>query len=285
MKTIKYLLLSICLLGTTTACEDALEKLPLDAPSDETFFSNESELLLGINGVYESLYWRTGGLPYPVALDNATDLGFLRSDFAGLQSFSRGAHSSVTGGFSETWEQMYEGINRANNLLTNMTRAEEVVSAELYQRIQAEAKFLRAYYYSWLIELYGDVPYVTELPATLEEAQVARTPKSEIVSNLFADLDEVANVLPDTWGGSDEGRATRGAALALKSRIALMDGQYEVAAQAAQTVIEAQTYSLFPDYEDLFTYAGQRSSEVIMDMPFLVGFVQTPFPREQGPRN
>jgi len=285
MKTIKYILLSFCLLGISSACEDALEKLPLDAPSDENFFSNESELLLGVNGVYQSLYWRTGGVPYPVALDNTTDLGFLRSDFSGLQSFSRGAHSSVTGGFSQTWEQMYEGINRANNLLTNMSRAEEVVSEDFYQRIQAEAKFLRAYYYFWLIELYGDVPYVTELPADLDEAQVVRTPKAEIVTNLFTDLDEAASVLPDTWGGSDEGRATRGAALALKSRIALMDGQYDVAAQAAQAVIDAQTYSLFTDYGALFTYDGQRSSEVIMDMPFLVGFVQTPFPREQGPRN
>ena len=285
MKTTKYILLSLALLLANTACEDALEKLPLDAPSDETFFSNESELLLGINGVYESMYWNIGRIPYPVLLDNTTDLGFLRTDFGGLQTFSRGGHSSVTDGFSQTWAQMYQGINRANNLLTNMDRAQSEVSDELFQRIQAEAKFLRAYFYFWLIELYGDVPYITELPNNLEDAQVARTPKSKIITNLFADLDEVAGILPDTWGGSEEGRATKGAVMALKARIALMDGQHEIAAQAAQAIIESDTYALFPDYTTLFTYAGQRSSEVIMDVPFLVGFSDTPVPREQGPRN
>ncbi|MEM6846163.1 MAG: RagB/SusD family nutrient uptake outer membrane protein [Bacteroidota bacterium] len=285
MKTTKYIFLFFALFVVSSACEDSLEKLPLDAPSDQTFFSNEAELLLGINGVYESMYWSIGRIPYPILLDNTTDLGFLRSDFGGLQTFSRGGHSSVTDGFSQTWAQMYEGINRANNLLTNMGRAQEEVSPELFQRIQAEAKFLRAYFYFWLVELYGDVPYVTTLPENLDEAQVARTPKSEIVTNLFADLDEAAGILPDTWGGSDEGRATRGAAMALKARIALMDGQYEMAAQTAQSVIESSTYSLFPDYASLFTYTGQRSSEVILDVPFLVGFSDTPVPREQGPRN
>ena len=285
MKTIVKLLSVMLILGTLSACEDALDKVPLDAPSDENFFSNQTELELAINGVYHSLDWRSGSYPYIVLLDNTTDLGFLRSDFGGLQTYSRGAHSAQTDAFAETWEQMYSGINRANNLLTNMDRAQEVVSEEFYQRIQAEAKFLRSYYYFWLTQLYGDVPYVTEIPETLDEAQVSRTPRSEIVDNLLADLDFAAEILPESWGGSDEGRATKGAALALKARVALMNERYEVAAQAAQAVMDLGIYSLYPDYADLFTYAGERSAEVIFDMPFLVGILDHPLPREQGPRN
>lgn len=285
MKTIHKTLFLIFSFLIVSACEEALDRQPLDAPSDETFFSNQAELTLAINGVYRDLYWRDGGMPFMMALDNATDLGFLRSDFGGMQTFSRGAHTSETGGFADTWEQMYSGINRANNLLVNMERARDVVSTDFYARIQGEARFLRAYFYSWLIELYGDVPYVTEIPANFEEAKVARTPKAEIFQNIIEDLDYAAQNLPDSWGGAEEGRATKGAALALKSRIALLNGEYDMAAQAANEVINMEVYSLHPDYAELFTYAGERSQEVILDMPFLIGFLDTPIPREQGPRN
>ena len=285
MKYINKITFLIALFFLATACEDALDRVPLDAPSDETFFSNESELILALNGAYRSLYWRTGGVPFPMALDNATDLGFLRSNFGSMQTYSRGAHSSQDGGFADTWENMYTGISRVNNLLNNMDRAEGEVSEEASNRITAEAYFLRSFFYFWLTELYGDVPYVTELPATIAEAEVPRTPKSEVVSNILNDLDYAIQHLPDSWGGSDEGRATKGAALTLKSRIALMNEMWDTAAEAANQVMEMDMYSLYPDYEALFTYEGERSAEVIFDMPFLVGFIDTTIPREQGPRN
>lgn len=284
MKTI-YKLLGILLITGMSACQDALEKLPLDAPSDETFFSNQAELELAINGAYRDLYWITGGCPYPMILDNTTDLGFLRSDFSGMQTFSRGAHTSETGGFSETWDRMYSGINRCNNLLENMERAREVVSGDFYNRIQAEASFLRAYYYSWLIGLYGDVPYVTVIPESIDEAKVPRAPKDQVIDGIFADLDMAAQILPESWGGSDEGRATKGAALALKARVALLNGRYEVAAETAKAVMDMGVYSLYPDFGALFTYTGVRSEEVIFDIPFAIGFVETAVPREQGSRN
>ena len=211
-------------LFTVSACEDALDKLPLDAPSDETFFSNETELKLALTGAYRDIYWRSGSLPYPALLDNAADLGFLRTDFSGMQAYSRGAHSSNTSGFSETWDRMYSGIGRCNNLLVNMTKAHEVVSEDVYNRIQAEALYLRAYYYSWLIQLYGDVPFVTELPADIEAAKVPKTSKTEIAASLYNDLDQAAEILPPTWPNAERGHATKGTALTLKARIALVTG-------------------------------------------------------------
>ena len=144
MKNINIICLFL-LVFLGSACEDSLDKLPLDAPSDQTFFSNQTELELAINGAYRDLYWRSGALPFPLLLDNATDLGFLRTDFSGMQAYSQGSHSSETNGFSETWNKMYSGIGRCNNLLNNMERAREVVSEDFYNRVEAEALFLRAY--------------------------------------------------------------------------------------------------------------------------------------------
>ena len=278
-------IIGLILLVFFSSCEDALDRLPLDAPSDQTFFSNQTELELAINGAYRDLYWRSSAMPFPLLLDNATDLGFLRTDFSGMQAYSQGAHSSVTSGFSETWDIMYSGIGRCNNLLNNMERAREVVSEDFYNRIEAEALFLRAYYYSWLIQLYGDVPYVTSLPATIEEAKVPRTPKGEIINALFSELDRAVQILPEEWAAGDKGRATKGTVLTLKARIALMNGIYDVAAQAAQQVMDLGVYSLYANYGDLFAYTGERSEEVILDMPHQVGFMHTAVPRQQGSRN
>src|SRR5690606_4836344 len=113
-------------------------------------------------------------------------------------------------------QHMYTSIAQANDLLFNMGNAESVVPEELFKRIRGEAQFLRAFYYFWLINLYGDVPLIVE-PIALENANLPRTPKSEIVDFLLEDLESAAQVLPESYSGSNVGRATKGAALTLKA--------------------------------------------------------------------
>lgn len=267
------------------SCESSLEKFPLDQPSDATFFSNEDELNLAVNGAYTDIWWNEGRASLSVFLDGVTDLGFLRSNYyGGLQTISLGEHTTETGTFYNTWKHMYNGISKCNNLLNNMDKAKDVVPEANYNLIEAQALFLRSYYYSWLISLYGDVPWITTLQ-TLEESKIPRDPKSVIITNLFSDLDKAAGILPEEWSGSDQGRATKGAAMALKARIAIEHNMWEEAAAAAKAVMDMNTYALFPDYEKLFTYEGQRSQEVIFDMPFLIGFQDARLPRYQSTRN
>lgn len=285
MKPINKICAVLLAAFTLGACSDALEKFPLDAPSDETFFSNQTELDLAITGAYRDLYWRSGNLPMPAVMDNATDLGFLRSEFSGMQAYSRGSHSSNTSGFADTWDRMYSGIGRCNNLLSKMPKAKDVVSADFYNRVEAEALFLRAYYYSWLLQLYGDVPFVTAIPETIDAAKVARTPRTQVAEALYSDLDKAAGVLPAKWPNADKGRASKGAALTLKARIALAVGDYTTAAAAAKQVMDMSEFTLHPNYEELFTYAAEGADEILLDMPFQFGFVVNGLPRQQGPRN
>jgi hypothetical protein len=275
----------IFFLAFSFSCQDVLDLEPLDQPSDVTFFSNQDQLELALNGAYTDLWWLSDvNAPMQVNLDNATDLGFLRANFTagGLISVSNGLHSPEEGVFGGTWDKMYRGISKANNLLENMERAEDEVPAEAFAQIEAEALFLRSYYYSWLIALFGDVPWLEEVPA-VEDSYIGKTAKSEIVQFLYRDLDLAVQDLPDDAEGLS--KASKGTALALKARIAHEAGDYQTAANAAEQVIDLNKYQLHDDYEELFTYDGTNSPEIILKLPYATGLIEHRIPWYQTSRN
>ena len=284
LKNNKLILLLIILI--TASCDNqVLNKQPLDAPSNANFFESQSELQLAINGAYHELWWMSAGIPYPMILDNSTDFGYDRSDYIGNgQILSEGSATSTTDVFASTWSTMYAGIAACNNILDNMSKAKSVVSAQFYTQTEAQAKFLRAFYYSWLIEFYGDVPWVNHVQ-TIANSFIPRTPQKQIVDSLMSDLDYAVQNLPDTWSGKDAGRATKGAALTLKARIALNNGMWNVAAQSAKAVMDMGIYHLYPNYKELFEYAGMDNSEEIFEMPFQIGVQTASYPLVMGTRN
>jgi hypothetical protein len=267
-----------------TGCSDELNRAPLDEPSSETFFRSQKDVELAVNGVYEgTLHWSLGGQPAWESLDDMTDLSFERS-VGYIKAVADGSASASNFAFEQTWEHFYGAIARANNLLENMSKAEGNASSDFLTRVEAEARFLRAYSYSYLSELYGGVPLLTDVP-DVSEAEQGRASKSEVVDQIITDLDFAAQNLPPSWGGSDNGRATRGAALALKARVALYNERWETAVQAAQEVMNAGNYSLHPDYREMFQYEGERNSGVILDVPYQAGVNRHNTPRRQGSRN
>lgn len=285
MKTLfNQIAVALIAIMVVSGCDTMLEKAPLDAPSNTNFYSSQDELVLAINGAYnETLWWGISGSPAYEQLDAMTDLGFERSNGA-VKSIADGSATSSNGVFLSGWDQFYGGISSVNNLINNMSRAEGSVSESFMQRIEGEARFLRAFAYLYLTELYGDVPLLTEVP-TVEEAEIGRTSKEEVVDQIISDLDAAAQVLPVSWSGDDEGRATRGAALALKARAALYNERYDVAAQTARQVMDEGVYALHPSYEEMFQYEGVRNSGVILDVPYQTGVSTHNIPRRHGSRN
>jgi len=287
MKRITNKIIAVLLSVTLfTSCNrDFLDRFPLDSPSSSTFFSNEDELLLAVNSAYRSFYWISShNVPYIMWLDGSTDITWTRGNYVNMLDLQGGQVTTETNLFYDTWNFYYNAIMRCNNILENMHTAQEVVSEDFYNRIEAEARFLRAWNYGFLVSLYGDVPLVTTM-LQLEDAQMPRTPKEEVINLIFEDLDFAAAHLPLSWSNADEGRVTRGAALTYKARIALYHGEYETAAAAAKQVIDLNEYTLYPNYGELFKHVGSRSSEVIMDIPFLLGAQVHQIPRYLGTRS
>src|SRR5690606_34984229 len=274
-----------CLLLVTSCGKNFLDKTPSDQPANDTFFKSETELILALDGAYEGLYWESAATPYPIWFDSSTDISFNRGDYAGMYTIQTSEFSTETETFYSIWSALYTRIARCNNLLANMHKAQDVVSEETYQLVEAQAKTLRAFFYMYLVNLYGDVPFVTNMISLEDARQATRTSRAELMETLYADLDFAASVLPPSWSGDgNDGRITRGAANALKARIALYEGDYRIAADAAQEVIQSGEYTLNDNFSELFTLAGKGSEESILHVPYLRGIKTNGIPRYLGLR-
>lgn len=277
------LYISVCTL-LFSACSDYLDRDPLNNPSDGTFLVTETEMEMALAGCYTNLYRDFETMTFFMSFDQCSDIGYDRNA-SELQKMGQGSADATSALPKDYWSAFYTGIGKCNYLLTNMTRGQENVNAASYARIKAEAQFLRALYYSYLIELYGDVP-LTKEPLTLETSQIPRTAKSEIVDFILNELTEAAAVL-DSKNSPTSGRPSKGAALAIKARTALYNERWPDAIAAAKEVIamEGTEYILEDDYSLLFKYDGQTSKEVIFSVQYLKSQKQHALYRLFGSRN
>lgn len=264
-----YIYGMIALMWTLSSCKKVLEKFPNDSPSNVTFLQSKVELDLAVNGAYNNLwltYSASGQFEY--VLDNVTDIGWDRNN--GFMTFmGNGTILPSTPDIASLWAHYYSGIARCNYIIANLGKVRDASSEEL-NSAKGQVLFLRAYWYLQLVTLWGDVPLVLE-PQGVSDNEVPRTAVATIIDRLLADMDEAAPYLPASWPAASRGRVTRGAVWALKSRIALFAGRHEVAAAAAAQVINAGTYTLYNNYQNLFTYAGESNAEVIFEIYYTYG--------------
>ena len=182
---IKYSIFALLLTISFVSCEDYLEKYPLNNPSDATFLSNETELKMAVAGCYNTLWSKVQGMPFHLGFDAVSDIGWDRNG-SPLQAIGRGSTDSSNSDILALWTNLYRGISRCNYVLANMERGQENISAAVFAQSKAEARFLRAIYYHYLIELWGGVPLVTQ-PLSLSEANVARSSKSDVVDFILTE--------------------------------------------------------------------------------------------------
>lgn len=269
MKSInKYIIVFI--LGLISfSCQDYLTKSPLNQPSDDNFLKNETELEMAVNGAYNTLWFQPPGTgqPFSFTFEAASDNGWDRNG-SQLQVLGKGDATPDNGYTGSFWQTFYEGIGRCNYILSKAEPLKEEMSEGKYNRLLSEVRFLRAFYYSYLSELFGGVPLVTE-PVELSEAEIPRSTKAEVVDFILSELEAIGQHLSYEIG--NKARVTKGSVQALRSRVALYNERWAESAQAAQILIDQGIYNLHDDFEELFKYAGENSQEIIMSVPYLKG--------------
>jgi hypothetical protein len=283
MKKINLIILAFSMVLILSCNKDYLNRFPESDPNSATYYTTADQLTLAVNAAYLNLVYQQDGFPYQMQLEGTSDLVWQRPA-TDAQTIGLGQHTSNTTMIRTIWTQSYIGIGRCNALLENMIKAKSVTTAAQYSRIEGEAKFLRAYYYGTLISLYGDVPLVVKsIPA--EESYLARTPKAEVLNAIFSDLDSAAAKLPLSYTGTDIGRATKTSALAFKSRIALYNAKWDVAAAASKAVIDLGYHALYPNYRNLFMYVGENSRESILAFDYKLTIRTNAAPQNNQARN
>lgn len=245
------------------SCEDYLERFPLDKPSDATFYSTESELLTAVNGIYNtSFYFKKADSPVNIIIDCASDISWDRDQGSELQLLGEGLQVPTHSLYYDLWFNGYSVISQCNMLLANMHKAKETTPVNLYERIEGEARFFRAYHYHLLLNYFGNIPLLTE-PQSINDYPSQASP-TEVNDFILKELEDAAATLPVSYAGDDIGRITAGAALAIKARQALFYENWSVAADACKRIIESGIYQLDADFNSLFTYQNVNSKERIL---------------------
>ncbi|MEX2592870.1 MAG: RagB/SusD family nutrient uptake outer membrane protein [Anditalea sp.] len=248
-------------------CDKGLDLEPSGEVSETVFWQQERDARLAVNAAYNEL----DGTQMVIELDGITDIGFRSaSNVPTFNDVRLGEIDPSNGTITSQWNRYFRGVRKANDVIVNIDQIEEG-DPEVLERLKAEARFLRAYYYTQLTSLWGDVPLILE-PLEINDQRPAND-KEEIVDFIINELDAIinSNALPTNYTGSDLGRATHGAALTLKARVALRNGRFELVRDAAGAVMDLDLYGLYPHYGELFQYPGQNSQEVIFDRQYTVG--------------
>ena len=263
-------LVSILLL-TTSCGESFLDVTPADKLSDATFWKTEKDAEEALTGCYHG--WES--IANIIFLDAASDNGYEQFNYL-YQPIGNGQllPTSGTGG-SAPWVDgnatrwfTYDRIRKYNNFLEKIQNV--TMDEAKKQRYMAEVRFLRAYDYYNKVMFYGDIPLVTEVLKSAGESTLPRNPKEEVISFVMKELTEVASILPEENNLESGGHITKGAALALKARFELYNGDYEAAQKDAASVIAMKCYELYPNYEGLFYPSAKTSNkEAILEVDYV----------------
>ncbi|WP_442588133.1 RagB/SusD family nutrient uptake outer membrane protein [Pedobacter sp. AW31-3R] len=301
----KKIFLSLFLVWTLCACEKELTLTPISTGTTETFYQTQEDFIQGSNAIYNSL--RT----YP---DRLINLSETRSDnlyaisvlgtqlYDPINAFRTDAVSNTY--VNSAWNDNFNAIYRANIFLDQLDqRGGVITSVPLRDRLRAEARFLRAFFYFDLVRYFGKVPVVTKPVTTLEALEIPRSPVTEVYQVIIEDLQYAIANLPASYTTTDVGRASKYAAESLLAMVYMtrsgatysIDGpglgvnEWNLALPLLNDVINSGQFALNTNYANIFAYTNQNpavNKEAIFDVMYLSGlnpvlgasFVSLPVP-------
>lgn len=266
-------LLTLLLFLSIAGCKKYITKDIVGQYPESEFYQTQAQALLAINAAYQPLAFTTANnnklwVFGDVASDDAAK-GGNPGDQADIEFIDQFNINSTNGNLASMWALLYDGITRANLVLSKVPPID--MDKDLQKRILAEAKFLRAYYYFELVNIFGDVPIVL-VPLKPDELQIPQSPVKEIFETVIeTDLTDAAVNLPLTYSGADVGRATSGAAGALLAKAYLFEAKWDKAVSAAAKIVNSNVYDLMPLYSQNFNQKFKNNRESVFAVQHLTG--------------
>lgn len=272
MKKIKYIILTVGFIGFLNSCSDDFINVEnKEVLTEESFWQTEDHAMQALTAAYGAMQSASGS-KWAFFEEIYTSLAYRADDVTNntgetygrsLASFSNTTEES---GPYNVWQASYAGIGRANQILQQVPEM-EALSADTKKALVAEAKFLRAYYYFWLVTGFENVPLVTTFSADLDNLFPSQAAPSEVWAQIETDLAEAEADLPTSYPSEWKGRATKGAAKALLGKVFLFQEKWGEAETKLQEVT-GMGYALLPNYADNFNGLGENGSESIFEIQF-----------------
>ena len=225
MKNLIKYILGLSLVLYSTSCDiDFLNVKPEDRFNETAVWKDPGLVEAFVNEMYRGLNHGIRELMLGSLVDESHFIHNYGSSQVVQSNLTSGDIGSFDrGDFEEfNWPVLYARIRQINLFLENIEEV-EFDDEEWKDRLKGEVHFLNAYFYHNLVRLYGGVPLVTKAYDLTDEFMLQRSSLQECIDYIVDEADLAASLLPTEYasGGGDIGRATKGAALALKARILL----------------------------------------------------------------
>lgn len=268
MKRLIYVFL---VLAGLSSCDDFLTEDLKGDYNSTNILSNEEQAQLAVNAIYNAAaysinLWKFGDVASDDAVKGGND-----GDQAEIGYIDDFTAQSDNGVIAEFWQNTYETISRANNVIDGIKNTP--MDATKKEQMIAEAKFLRAYSYFQLVNIFGEVPLKLYPQNSDKNIYVGLSSVEGIYTQIEKDLTD-AVVLPVSYAVTETGRATRGAAYGLLAKAQLYQKKYGEALTSIQNLESLNLYDL-DSYENLFKLGNENSIETIFAICFLSNQVPT----------
>ncbi len=256
---------SILLFGAP-ACEEFTE---IDPPKTqlvgELVFSDDDTANSAMIGLYLNLMRQRNFVNTSVTL--LTGLAADEIKAASSNPFFENELTSNDSDVASMWNTAYRYIFHVNAIITGLEKS-TTVTVEVKNRLEGEAKFIRALCHFYLLNLFGNVPYITTTDYQIN-SQASRTPMSIVYDNVIADLEDSKNLLSEDYITGERIRPNQTTAAALLARVYLYTEDWVKAEEHATMVIDNALYTLETDLNNVFL---ANSNEAIWQlMPFVPG--------------
>ena len=267
-KIIIYLATMLLAAMTFTGCYD-LETYPGDKVNEGTFYKTGDHAHQGLMGIYGMLRLNEA-YGYQFCFDHLGDIAYGYNYYMMFLA----TYTDRDGTIQAHWQTFYDGIHRVNTFIRSVKGIRGIITDEQINEYVAEAKFLRAMFYFSLTDLFGGVPYYDESTNVNEEFMNLKQPRSsleEVRAHILEDLDEAIKYLPVEHAASEYGRATKGAAYALRGKVHLYDKEWQSAINDFEEIVYNKSnnygYALDDDYARVFKlYNGAKSPETVFSI-------------------
>lgn len=268
---LKYLLTALIIVFSISCSEDFLNRPPEDSITLDNFYQTDAQVNASTSALYgwpwfelnDKAHWTIGDALAGNLWTNDGQMG----QFFVFGVTQNNAH------MNEAWNSLFRVIAHSNSVINNIpVKSGAGVSEALKTRVIAEARFMRATAYFYLVQLWGPVPIIENNSAIVFDAKVPKNPETDVYRFIIEDLEFCKDNLPVSYSGADAGRVTKWSAMGMLAKVYLaksglgqsgarVQADLDMAKEIAGEIINTSGLQLMANYEDLFKSDNENNAE------------------------